>query len=224
MARLPLRQRDAHDQHELARPRARLVDELGELGLGIEHEVAHRVAMEGLADRGARAHGMHVVDRRLAPEHRAHERDLRRRGAVEMAHAAVAQRAQHARVGVALHGIERVAGEARDEAARGAAQRRRAQRVQRLLRALARHDIVERGKDRRRGEHPATAKGGDGDAKRRPGHLDDILVRRGARGGSGIASTRLASGLGAPEVCGRRDPVPPGARRPMDGRLSRRDA
>src|SRR5690242_20966562 len=58
-----------------------------------------------------------VVDRRLR-EHLAHQGDLRRRGAVEMAHAAGPHGAEHARLGVALDGVEHVARKAGDEAAR----------------------------------------------------------------------------------------------------------
>ena len=84
----------------------------------IEYEVAHAVPRPGLADRAARLDRVHEMDGGIR-EHLPHQGHFADRGAVEMADAAVVQRAQHRRFRVALHRVHHRAGERRDERARG---------------------------------------------------------------------------------------------------------
>ena len=70
--RVALRQRQPHDQAKRAGDAGgpRLVEDLGQLGSGIEREVAHAVTCPGLADGGARLDRVHEVDLRVG-EHAA---------------------------------------------------------------------------------------------------------------------------------------------------------
>ena len=88
-----------------------------------------------------RMHEMHF----RSGQQLADQRDLGQRGAVEMMHAAGPHRAQDARLGIAFNGIEHVAGEGRDEAARRAGDDRRAQAHERLRRPLARDHGIDAG-------------------------------------------------------------------------------
>ena len=174
------RRGDAHDKVERARLGGRLFADLVELGNRIEHETAHRVAPVGLADSRACTHRMHVGDRRRTPEHRAHEGDFSGRSAVEAAHAAFPQRTQGARVGIALHRVQRFAGEARHEMCGRADQRRRAQRVHGLVRLQFGHDRIERAKFGRR-DLACPGQGGNGFAQQRLCHRSSSATKATAK-------------------------------------------
>jgi hypothetical protein len=90
--------------------------------------------------------GLHEVDlggwQQLADE-----RHLGERGAIEMADAAGPQRPQHARLGVALDGIENIAGKEADKPLRGTGDRCRAQAQQRIARPCPGDDRIDRGEN-----------------------------------------------------------------------------
>jgi hypothetical protein len=75
----------------------------------------------------------------------ADERHLGERGAIEMADAASPQRAQNARLGVALDGIENIARKALDKPLCGAGDRCRPQAQQRIARPRPGDDRIDRG-------------------------------------------------------------------------------
>ena len=82
------------------------------------------------------------------------------------AHAAGADGAQHGRLGIALHGVQHVAGKRLDEGARGRFDGRRAQAVHRLLRPLERDQFVDcRQRCRRSGEAAAQRRDGGAEAR-----------------------------------------------------------
>src|SRR3546814_371922 len=97
---------DLHDGEAL---RAYLRDHLVQLVPVIDHEVAHAIdAVGGLDDR-ARLHRMPEVGVGLVEGIR-HLRDLSHRGGIEMADAALVERAKPQRMRIALHRIDHSAG------------------------------------------------------------------------------------------------------------------
>ncbi len=112
------RQRQAHDQPAIRVAARRFGKDLRQFFGAVEDEVAHALACPCLADGAARLDRMHESDMRVG-EHRADQRHLGSRGAVEMAHAALVDGAQHGRLRVAFHGVQHVAGEAADKGAGG---------------------------------------------------------------------------------------------------------
>ena len=139
--------REAHEQAQHRR-RAdqlgphRLLQDFFQLVLAVEREIGDAVLVKRGVDRRARldrVHEMHLGARQQA----AHQRDLGQRGAVEMPDAAGPYRAQHARLRVALDGIEHIARKRLDKAARRGGDRRRPQADERLGRALARDERVD---------------------------------------------------------------------------------
>ena len=76
----------------------------------------------------------------------ADERHLGERGAIEVAHTAGPERAQDARLGVALDGIEDIARKEVDKTLRRAGDHRRAQAQQRIARPRPGDDRIDRGK------------------------------------------------------------------------------
>ena len=194
---------DAHDEVQRAGLGGRFFAQLVELGARIDHETAHRMTAIGLADRRARAHRMHVGDGCRTPEHRAHKRDFGGRRAVETAHAAVPQRAQDARVGIAFDGIERFAGKPCDKMRRRACQRLRANRMHGFVRAQFFHDRIERAQDRRF-ERPGQS--GNGFAQRGLCHRSSSATKASAK----RRRNGDASGIGglAPRSMAVEIPVP----------------
>src|SRR5581483_11523281 len=80
---------DAHPEREVAAA-AGLLGDLPELVLAVEREAAHAELRERPPDRGARLHGMHVVE--LGAGNRRGVLDLRQRGNVEAADAGAVKR------------------------------------------------------------------------------------------------------------------------------------
>ncbi len=88
----------------------------------VDDVVAHAVDLVGGADRGAGLDRVHEVARGIG-EHLAHLRDLGERGRVEVPNPRVVERVQHARMGVALDGVEDPARKQREEAPRRGGER-----------------------------------------------------------------------------------------------------
>ena len=152
--RIPLRQGQPHEQPKRRRiadqaDRHRFLQNLGQLVGTVECEVGHVVLVKGLVDRRSRLDRVHEMDRRRRAEF-ADQRHLGERGAVEMPDAAGPQRAQHARLGVALDGIEDIAREGADKAPRRRGDRRGAQAQQRLGRPQAGDGGGDRGQNHAR--------------------------------------------------------------------------
>ena len=61
-----------------------------------------------------------------------------------MPHPARRQRAQHRRIGVALHGVQHIARKRLDKGARGRGHDGRAQAMDRLLRPVGGDDLIDR--------------------------------------------------------------------------------
>ena len=142
---------EAHEQPQGRRradqpDRHCFLQDFRQLVCAVEREIGHPVLGEGGMDRAAPLDRVHKMHRGVG-QHAAHHRDLGQRGAIEMAHSAGPHRAQHARLRVALDGIEDIAGEHPDKAPRRGGDRRRTQAQQRLRRALARHDGIDRGEN-----------------------------------------------------------------------------
>jgi hypothetical protein len=130
-----LRQRQPHDQTEVARDcgRPRLLKDFRQLNVAVEHEVAHALPRPCLTDRAARLDRVHEVNARIG-EHLPDQNHLVGRCAIEMTHAARPQRAQHGGIGIALHRVQNIARESRDEVPRRRGQNVRADAMHRLLR------------------------------------------------------------------------------------------
>ena len=181
--RLAARQGKPEDQAEIVRM-AGLIEDLCQLAVAVEHEVAHAVARVSGAYRRARLHRVHEVYVRVG-EHRAHQAHLVGRGAVEMPHAAVPHRAQHGRHRVAFHGIQRLAGEPAAEAPCDVGDRRRSDAMHRLARALDAHEVV--------------------DARQHSGGLERAPVRRAGGAGAEVAHGGQTLTINRPRAaaCGR---------------------
>ena len=145
----PLRHRETHEQAKRRRradesDRHGLLHDFFELLGAVEREIRHAVLVERGVDRVTcldRVHEMHLGLRQQLAD----ECDLGQRGAVEMAHTAGPDRAQDARLGVALHRIQHIAREGRDKAARRGGDGGGSQADERLRRPLARdHGIDDR--------------------------------------------------------------------------------
>ena len=147
--RAALGQGEAHEQTQHRRiadepDRHRLLQDLRQLVRAVEREIGHAIHVEGVADCRPRLDRVHEMDlgRR---QQLADERHLGERGAIEMANAAGPQRPQHARLGVALDGVENIARKELGKPPRGAGDHRRAQAQQRIARPRPGNDRIDRG-------------------------------------------------------------------------------
>ena len=143
--------READKKAELRRladqpERHRLLHDLRQLVMAVEGEIADPVFGKGGVDRAARLDRVHKMHCRCG-QHPADQRDLGQGGAVEMADSAGPYRAQHARVGVALDGVEHIARKGGGKAARRGGDRHWTQAIERRRRALARQHLIDRGKN-----------------------------------------------------------------------------